>query len=138
MIYCAYAQSLLSYGILVWVGALNSHIKKLFVIQKHIIRAATGKNRFSPSTDLFVDFNVLTVRQLYVSRLINYIILSNLNKFKLRENTFNLRSTAFSVFATPRVGLHLNTRQIDFVCTKLINVIPPEFLNFPRCSGRCE
>lgn len=37
LVYCAYTQSVLQYGILVWGGATNTYLRKLIVIQKFII-----------------------------------------------------------------------------------------------------
>lgn len=49
LVYVAYVQSVMQYGygIRVWGGAFNSHINKLFIIQKHTIKTATDKLGFS-------------------------------------------------------------------------------------------
>ena len=63
--YYAYCQSLLMGGIIAWGGGYRSILEPLNVIQKSILKSALGKGRRYPTDALFIEFNVLNLRQLY-------------------------------------------------------------------------
>jgi hypothetical protein len=128
LIYFSYAQSVIQYGIRAWGGALNTHFKKLFIIKKYIIKTILGKPRLYPTRDLFNEFQVLTVRQLYIKNLINYIT-KNKNKFLLRETSSNLNLRPSRVtFHQVRIDLNVCRRQFTYTSQRLINFIPIKFI----------
>lgn len=66
MAYCAYIQSILEAGIIAYGGAYKSILKPLEITQKAIIKAALGVGRRYPTEDVFSNFKVFDIRQLYV------------------------------------------------------------------------
>ena len=127
LVYFAYAQSILQYGIGAWGGALDTHFNRIWVIQKHILRAALGRPRRYPSRDLCKELNVLPLRKLYIKNLILYINV-NRNSFILRRSNYNLRPNSSNTFETTRTDLNVCRRQIGFICDKLVNHVPEKFI----------
>ena len=72
-LYYAYVQSILEGGIISWGGAYKTTLQPLIVTQKAIIKAALGRRRQYPTDDLFNEFRVLDIRQLFVRTVLNYI-----------------------------------------------------------------
>lgn len=64
-IYCALAQSLLQYAIVGWGGAFKVHISPLEVAQRKLIKIITKKPQDYPTQELFKDFKVLSVSNIY-------------------------------------------------------------------------
>lgn len=128
LIYFSYAQAVLQYGIRAWGGALNTHFEKLFIIQKYIIKTILGKPRLYPTSDLFNEFKVLTVRQLYIKNLIIYIK-KNKNKFLLRERNLNLNLRPIrETFHQDRMDLNVCRRQFTYLSQRIINLVPTHFV----------
>ena len=126
LIYNAYAKSFFQYCIEVWGGAMNAHINKLFVIQKHIIRAALGRPRLYPSKLIFDELRALTIRQLYIRNLIIYL---NHNKklFITRNLSYRIRPLGNSI-CIPAFNKRICRHQTYYICCKLLNIIPIDFV----------
>lgn len=60
MTYCAFCQSVIGYGILVWGGYLTA-ICKTYLLCKNIFKSNNTGNRLC-SCSLFADLNLLTIR----------------------------------------------------------------------------
>jgi len=71
--YYAYVQSILSYGILSWGGAYISHINRLNITQKAILKAGFKKCKRYPTDLLFKETQILPVHKLYIKDLFVYI-----------------------------------------------------------------
>ena len=72
-VYYALAQTLLTYGQIGWGGMARTNLDPLVKAQKALLRVITKKPYRSPSDDLYTDFKVLDVRQLYIrSVLVRY------------------------------------------------------------------
>jgi hypothetical protein len=61
LVYFAYFHSIMSYGIIFWRNSTDS--KKVFYIQKKIIRIMTGTKRRASCRELFKKFNILPLSQ---------------------------------------------------------------------------
>lgn len=68
MVYIAICQSVITYCIPVWGGAARSKLLKLERAQRAVLKVMSKKNYMYPTTQLYKDVNVLTVRQLFVLR----------------------------------------------------------------------
>lgn len=131
MVYYALVQSLLQYGITVWGGAFDSHLEEIFIMQKLIIKTILKKPRLYPTSLIFNEFNVLTVRQLYIKSVIKYI-----NKYRgnfryssnALANYYSLRPTAnkFQIYPSNCESLR---KQLIYISTKIINEMPARFFN---------
>jgi hypothetical protein len=132
LVYFAYAQAVLQYGIRIWGGALDTHFNKISLIQRHIIKAALNRPRRYPSHLLFIEFPVLTVRQLYVKNIILYIS-KNRNIFTPQERTYNFREQ--SSFQINRTDLTVCRRQFQYISNRLINLIPENLITNKRTKS---
>lgn len=128
LIYFAFAQSILQYGIVIWGNAFDTHLKKLFIVQKLLLRAALGKPRLYPSEDLFDDFNVLTIRQLYIKNLVIYIN-KNMGKFLTSHYNHNLRPSSKTKYIIPKTKSSAINHQLFYTSSKLINIVPDNFID---------
>jgi hypothetical protein len=70
-IYFAYVHSLMKYGIIFWGKSSDS--KKVFVLQKKIVRIVMGVKSHNSCRDLFKRLEILTLPCEYIFSLINLI-----------------------------------------------------------------
>lgn len=91
MVYYAYVQSLLTFGIIAWGGCFKSTLEPLNVSQKLILKTAFGKCKRYPSDALFLETSVLTVRQLFVKSLLVHIFNNVNNIFHGISHSHNTR-----------------------------------------------
>lgn len=71
--YFGLVQSKISYGLMFWGNA--THINKIFIHQKKIIRCMTRNHPLTPCKQIFIDLGILTVPCLYI-----YLITLNIKK----------------------------------------------------------
>lgn len=69
-VYFALCQSIISYGIEAWGGAKKSHLIKIERAQRAIIKVITFKNILYPTSSAYKEFDVLSVRQLFIKTVI--------------------------------------------------------------------
>lgn len=69
-VYYALAQSLLEYCVTVWGGAPKTILKPLEIVQRAILKVSTFRPILFPTQLLYHSCGVLTVRQLYILKLI--------------------------------------------------------------------
>lgn len=65
-IYYALAQSIITYCIPAWGSARKTHLKKLEISQRALLKVMSFKKRRYSTEDLYRDCGVLTVRQLFI------------------------------------------------------------------------
>lgn len=65
-IYFALCQSIFSYCITSWGGAAKTNLERIEIAQRAILKVATFKKRLFPTFDLFQEWKVLTIRQLFI------------------------------------------------------------------------
>jgi hypothetical protein len=136
-IYYAFAHSLLNYNIEVWGAAYDTHFNKLFIIQKHIIRAALGRPRLYPSRLIFEEIKLPTLRQTYVTNLILFIN-KNRHLFTARTIPYNIRPTTLNPFNTQFTSLTSCKRQYMYQSNRLINKVPDYFINERIAKNRLK
>lgn len=73
MFYYALVSSILNYGLLSYGSAAGVYMKRLEVAQKCIIKIYLKKQLTYPSIALFQDANLLTIKQLYLLKLMKCI-----------------------------------------------------------------
>ncbi|KAG8261642.1 hypothetical protein J6590_068182 [Homalodisca vitripennis] len=67
-----HCQPIERYGIIAWGGAFKTIIDPLNVIQKSILKAALNKPKSFSSNQLFIESDILTIRQLYIRNVMVY------------------------------------------------------------------
>ena len=79
-------QTVISYGLIIWGNA--SKINDVLLIQKKAIGILTDSAYLAHCKPLFIETKILTVVNLYIYLLLNYIKI-NLNEFEVRHNCYN-------------------------------------------------
>lgn len=72
-VYFCLVESVMRYGILIWGSTSFTHIEPLFKVQKLILRIIRNKHFLYPSSHLFQEFEVLSIRQLYIHRTLTFM-----------------------------------------------------------------
>ncbi|KAG7295620.1 hypothetical protein JYU34_021893 [Plutella xylostella] len=124
LVYTALCESIIGYCVSCWGGAAKTHLLKLERAQRCVLKVLLKKHFQYSTFDLFRDFEVLTVRQLFIAKsataaykhLLSLPTLSEiLNKRVIRLAVPACRTTfaqRFSTFLQP------------FLLNKLIKVCP--------------
>ncbi|CAK1604430.1 unnamed protein product [Parnassius mnemosyne] len=69
-VYESLGKSILSYGISVWGGSSKTLMMEVEKVQRMILKIALKKPRTYPTTNLYAEANVLTVRKIYILSII--------------------------------------------------------------------
>jgi hypothetical protein len=134
LVYYAYVQSVLSYGILAWGGALPTCLKPIHTIQKTIIKAALHKPIRSPTDLLFEEFKVFNITQLFVRTLLIYIFKNNFEIFSSISHGRFTRSTINSGIVVPRLNKSINKTSSFYIAHILFRNLPDYIKLPPQCS----
>uniref|UniRef100_A0A1B6FP21 Reverse transcriptase domain-containing protein n=1 Tax=Cuerna arida TaxID=1464854 RepID=A0A1B6FP21_9HEMI len=126
MVYYAYVQSILQYGIIAWGGALKSVIQPLEITQKCIMKTALRKD-IRYSTDLLFDeFRVFNLTQLYI-RVLTMFIFKNKNQiFTKIEHGHNTRNFKMMGINMPQMHKSINSTNSFYNMHYLYCKLPPE------------
>jgi len=92
-IYCTYVHSILSYGIIFW--ARSSNVKKLFILQKKIVRIITKTGVRESCKEAFKNMEIMTLYSQYIFSLILFTVKNKhlftssreIHKYITRNNT---------------------------------------------------
>jgi hypothetical protein len=78
MVYCAYFNSIVNYGLIFWGN--SSHSLKMFKIHKIVIGIITGCTSRDSCRDLFKNLKILPLQSQYMISLLLFVV-DNKNKF---------------------------------------------------------
>lgn len=128
-VYEALCKSLLTYCITSWGGACGTHMLRLERAQRALLKVATCRPITFPTTDLYRDCEVLTVRQLYIQ----YLIVAQCKLITPKEKAnVIMRRRKDRVFTLPKCNTKLAKQQQPFLgpfifniaCKTLANLVP--------------
>jgi len=102
----------------------------LLIIQKCILKIAVKRSRMFPSDQLFLDYNVLDLRQLSVKHLLVYIFLNYSNIFTQPLNTYATRSNVNIGIFTPRMTRTFSTTNPFYNAHTLYKNLPNDLRGF--------
>ncbi len=124
-VYYALAQSIFDYGIISYGNAYANIISTLEVIQKKIIKVIMKKSNLYPTRQLFLEFKVFTIKQLYCKAILVKFLKSQI-QFK---NTGNIRTRSVNMcLATvPRMRTTAGQRSAQYLAPMLYNNLPEHF-----------
>ena len=106
LIYHTLVYPHLNYGVILWGGAAQCHINKLFISQKKIIRSMTNSHFLEHTHPLFTELRLLKLSDIFEIESA---------KFMYKNNHFSLPDKISNIFTeTPDIHSH-NTRQSNHV-----------------------
>jgi Reverse transcriptase (RNA-dependent DNA polymerase) len=135
-VYYAYAQSQVMYSIVIWGG--STHMEKVFVAQKRILRAMAGIQywRSNKALDscrpLFQRFDILTVYSLYILECMKFLK-KNPNHFAkecdkpggyLRVTRNNQDNVCPNDLYVPKCDLKLSNQNPNVMIPRIFNALP--------------
>jgi hypothetical protein len=123
-IYFALVQSILSYGNMAWGGTHMTHISSLFKTQKLLLRIINFKQQQHPSQTLFTDYNVLTLRQLYLHKIVTYLHTHpQIQQHTAHSHDTRTRHTRLQV---PRKKKTHSQRHMSYLAPRTYNTLPSD------------
>lgn len=126
VIYYAYVQSYLQYGLIAWGGSFQSILEPLNVIQRSIIKAAFKKTQRFPTLELFKESGLLSIRQLYIKNLLIFCYKNENLIVAPVTHTYRTRSAVGVGLQVPRVVKSINLTNAFYIANFLLRKIPPE------------
>lgn len=120
--YYALVQTHLQYGVLIWGGVLNCHLKQLEVMQRWILKVIFNKPYLFSSNDLYLGTGILDIRQLFCQTLILYQK-NHICKNQIVDHSYNTRFKSNSI-AIPKMEKTIGQKSFTFLSPKVYNAIP--------------
>jgi hypothetical protein len=87
LVYFAYFHSIMSYGFIYWGNSTDS--KKVFYIQKKIIRIMAGTKRRASCRELFKKFNILPLASEFLLSLFSFVV-DDIERFQTNSDIHNI------------------------------------------------
>lgn len=123
ILYHAFIESRLQYCILCWGGCSNSHLRRLEVLQKKILKIIYKKPWIYSSDLIFQESNVFDIRQLFY---FNVIIYTYKNKSLLQNiaHSYDTRQKRNNYVATISVRKTIGMKCYTYLSAKFFNNLP--------------
>jgi len=125
-IYFAYFHSIASYGII--FGGNSSNSKKIFTLQKGIIRIMVGTHPRTSCRRLFKKLEILTVPSQYIYSLISFFI-ENQEKFQTNLSVHNINTRNKHHFHRPIANLSCFQKGASYSGIRIFNSLPRSITN---------
>jgi hypothetical protein len=121
MVYSAYVNSLMSYGIIFWGN--STHSMKIFRIQKRVIRIITKSSSRASCRQLFIQLEILPLQSQYILSTVLFVI-KNKNLFAANQDFHTINTRYNSDLHLPTCNLTLYQKGAYFSGIKLFNHLP--------------
>jgi hypothetical protein len=125
-IYFAYFHSIASYGII--FGGNSSYSKKIFTLQKRIVRIMVGIRPRTSCRRLFKKLEILTVPSQYIYSL-NSFFIGNQEKFQTNSPVHNINKINKHHLHRPVANLSCFQKAASYYGIKIYNSLPQSFTN---------
>lgn len=133
MVYRSFAESIISYGIIMWGGTYSSILEPLLIMQKYVLKVMLFKARRFSTDLLFAEAKLLDVKSLYYQKSITYVHKQPQLRTTINHN-YNTRTRLDGALAVPRMRLSQTQRFILYTGPKLYNLVPDNFKNVNNTS----
>jgi len=111
----------MEFGIMFWGASAES--RKVFLLQKRILRVITGSPPRATWRTLFCKFGILTMVAQYVLCLMKFLA-SNLELFTFNTSVHGINTRTSSKLDKPSVRLKLNQQGPYNSCVNIYNKLP--------------
>lgn len=125
-IYYALVESIVRYGILVWGGTYHNHVDPLIKVQKLLLKIICYRPRLYPTEQLFKEYKVLSVRQLYIYTVLIFIK-TNPHLTRNVDHAHNTRSRDRDLYIVRR-NTTFGQKSALYIGCKIFNLLPAEII----------
>ena len=125
-IYFVYFDSIVSYGII--LGGNSSYSKKIFMLQKRIIRIMLGAHLRTSCGRLFKKLEILTVPSQYIYSLMSFFI-GNQEKFQTNSSVHNINTRNKHHLHRPVANLSCFQKCASYSGIRIFNSLPWSITN---------
>jgi hypothetical protein len=126
MIYYAYFHAIMEYGIIFWGNSPLS--RKVFQLQKKIIRTMTGCIVRASCKPLFKTLGILTMPSQYILSLMTFLA-NNLEYFTLQSSIHEVNTRGRVQMQNPTANLTSYRRGVYYASIKTFNALPVYIAN---------
>jgi hypothetical protein len=133
-VYFAYVQSLLQYGLLAWGGVSASALRPIAVTQRTLIKIILHKPLRFPTEQLFSEFRVLDIRQIYIKTLLIFAKTYKTSIFTEIQHNYPTRHRLNFGFDTPRSTLSSVNNNPFLLVHVLYRNLPSSISEAGECS----
>jgi hypothetical protein len=116
-------QSLLRFGILLWGGVRGETNRKIFILQKRVIRVMAGVNSRTSCRQLFKELNILTLSSLYILEVTCFI--------KKYGQSLELNANVHSYNTRRKMDIHIKSHRTNLYKNSIINMGSKIYNNLP-------
>lgn len=137
LMYFAYVQSLLSFGILAWGAAYSTYIEPINIIQKAILKAGFKKCKRYPTDSLFLETGVLSIRKLFIKHLLIFMYKNLHVLFTETSHSYNTRyarNTGINVMLLSKTFSTTNTFYVSQILYRNLCKYYPQIVLFDAPS----
>jgi hypothetical protein len=117
-----YFHSTMSCGIIFWGNSTYS--KKVFYIQKKIIRTMAGTKRRASCRKLFKKFNILPLASEFLLSLLSFVV-DNIKKYQTNSDIHNISTRYRYNIHVPNTNLRKYQKGVYYTGIKLFSNLPP-------------
>lgn len=128
LIYFAYFQSIMSYGLLLWGAAADVNI--VFILQKRAVRSIYNKGPRESLRDFFKEINILTLPSLYIYENIMYVK-KNIEMFSKKSDTHNRNTRHRNKIVVPKFRLTKLNKCFLGNTVRFFNKLPQHIADLP-------
>lgn len=128
MVYYSLVQSLISYGIVAWGGSCGCYLDPLIRVQKLILKVICKKPPRYSTEQLFEEFRVKDVRQLYAEQILIKVH-KNRSNMTARIHQYGTRNRHHILSDVARKAIV--QRHFNYLGPKLFNLLPCSIINLP-------
>lgn len=122
VIYLSLCQSHIKYGIIGWGGAYKTHMKRVEVIQKWLLRIIYGKPLLFPSDGLYNISRIMNPHQLFALDMLLAIYMKRINILKSDYN-YETRNKK-NQYLVPRAEKRIGQRCCTYLAPRIHSTIP--------------
>jgi IS1 family transposase len=125
-IYFAYFHSIVQYGIIFWGNSSNS--RKIFTLQKKIIRIMVGAHPRTSCRSLFKELEILPVPCQYIFSLMNFLV-DNKDNFQTNSSIHSINTSNKHHLHRPIANLSCFQKSTFYPSIRIFNSLPCNIKN---------
>lgn len=122
MVYHALVSSRLNYGIIGWGGAMNTHLKKISIIQKKILKIILRKPHTYPTDILYTEAKIFDIKQSFYRSIVVYQF-KNKSSLQSLTHQYDTRNHG-TCYKTPFSAKTVGQRSFAYLAPRMYQILP--------------